>query len=83
MELQVAGPFPWGERGENAQARPATAVKISEIDMPAMREVLLQMPAGSKWEVTLPPEKAYGADPRTGVQPNMVVQFDVKLVSVK
>ena len=83
VELQVGGPFPWGERGQNPQARPATTVKISEIDMPAMREVLLQMPAGSKWEVTVPPEKAYGADPRTGVQPNMVVQFDVKLVSVK
>ena len=46
-------------------------------------EVLLQMPSGSKWEVTLPADKAYGADPRTGFPPNVAVQFELKLVSVK
>ena len=84
VQLQVAGPFGWGERPQ--QARPAQdipAVKVSEIEMPAMREVLLQMPAGSKWEVTLPADKAYGADPRTPFPPNVAVQFEIKLVSVK
>ena len=84
VELQVAGPFPWGERP--AQARPAQTIpgiKVSEVEMAAMREVLLQMTAGSKWEVTLPADKAYGADPRTGFPPNVAVQFELKLVSVK
>ncbi len=84
VALEVAGPFPWGERP--AQARPANnipAIKVSEIEMAAMREVLLQMPAGSKWEVTLPADKAYGADPRTPFPPNVAVQFEIKLVSVK
>lgn len=84
VQLEVAGPFAWGERP--AQARPAQAIpaiKVSEIEMPAMREVLLQMPAGSKWEVTLPADKAYGADPRTPFPPNVAVQFEIKLVSVK
>jgi peptidylprolyl isomerase len=84
VQLEVAGPYAWGERP--AQARPAQsipAIKVSEIEMAAMREALLQMPAGSKWEITLPPEKAYGADPRTPFPPNVAVQFEVKLVSVK
>ncbi|GAA5076397.1 FKBP-type peptidyl-prolyl cis-trans isomerase N-terminal domain-containing protein [Lysobacter panacisoli] len=84
VALEVAGPYGWGERP--AQARPAQniqAIKVSEIEMPAMREALLQMQAGSKWEVTLPPDKAYGADPRTPFPPNVAVQFEVKLVSVK
>lgn len=84
VALEVAGPFPWGERP--AQARPANAIpaiKVSEIEMQAMREVLLQMPAGSKWEVTLPADKAYGNDPRTPFPPNVAVQFEIKLVSVK
>lgn len=84
VALEVAGPFGWGERP--AQARPPQsiqAVKVSEIEMPAMREVLLQMPAGAKWEVTLPPDKAYGADPRTPFPPNVAVQFEIKLVSIK
>ncbi len=83
VQLQVSGPFPWGERGENAQARTMPEMKISEVEMPAMREVLLQMPAGAKWEVTLPADKAYGADPRTGIPPNMAVQFELKLLTVK
>lgn len=84
VQLEVAGPFPWGERPQ--QARPASqipAVKVSEIEMAAMREALMLMPAGSKWEITLPPDKAYGADPRSGFPPNVAVQFEVKLVSVK
>jgi peptidylprolyl isomerase len=83
VQLEVAGPFPWGQRGENAQGRAMPAIKVSEVEMPAMREVLLQMPAGSRWEVTLPADKAYGADPRTGIPPNMAVQFEIKLVSVQ
>ena len=84
VQLEVAGPYAWGERPQ--QPRPAQAIpaiKVSEIEMAAMREALLQMPAGSKWEITLPPEKAYGADPRTPFPPNVAVQFEVKLVSVK
>lgn len=84
VQLEVAGPYPWGERPTPARpAQPIAAVKVSEIEMPAMREVLQQMPAGSKWEVTLPSDKAYGADPRTPFPPNVAVQFEVKLISVK
>ena len=84
VQLEVAGPYPWGERPTPARpAQPIAAVKVSEIEMPAMREVLLQMPAGSKWEVTLPSDKAYGADPRTPFPPNVAVVFEIKLISVK
>lgn len=84
VQLEVNGPFAWGERPTPARAAQAIpAIKVSEIEMPAMREVLLQMPAGSKWEVTLPADKAYGADPRTPFPPNVAVQFEIKLVSVK
>lgn len=84
VQLQVAGPFPYGQKP--AEARPPQdipGVKVSEVEMQAMRDVLLQMPAGSKWEVLLPPELAYGADPRTGFPPNLAVTFEIKLVSVK
>ena len=84
VQLEVAGPYAWGDRPE--QARPAQqipSIKVSDIEMAAMREALLQMPAGSKWEITLPADKAYGADPRTPFPPNVAVQFEVKLVSVK
>ena len=84
VQLEVAGPFPFGQRPE--QARPAQqipSIKVSEVEMAAMREVLLQMPAGSKWEVALPADKAYGADPRTPFPPNVAVVFEIKLVAIK
>lgn len=84
VELEVAGPYPWGQQPTPAQpAQKMPATKISAIEMPAMREVLVQMPAGSKWEVVLPADKAFGADPRSPFPPNVAVVFEVKLVSVK
>ena len=59
------------------------AIKVSEIPLVGLRDALLQMPAGARWEVVLPAEKAYGNTPQSPVGPNQAVVFDVKLVSVK
>lgn len=84
VALEVSGPFPMGQRPQSANPpQNIPSIKVSAVEMAAMREVLLQMPAGSKWEVALPPDKAYGADPRTGFPPNVAVVFEIKLVSVK
>ena len=84
VELEVAGPYPWGQQPPQAQAPQKMAgTKLSEIEMSAIRDVLVQMPAGSKWEIALPPEQAFGADPRSPFPPNVAVVFQVKLVSVK
>lgn len=83
VQLEVLGPLPLGQRPQEARVSQIPSVKVSDVEMKAMRETLLQMPAGSKWEITLPPDQAYGADPRTGFPPNLAVQFEVKLVSVK
>ena len=84
VALEVAGPFAFGMRPQEARpAQSMPSVKVSEVEMQAMREVLVQMPAGSKWEIALPPDKAYGADPRTGFPPNVAVVFEIKLVSVQ
>lgn len=82
VSLQVAGPFPYGQRPQQAQQSQTPTIKVSEIEMQAMRDVITQMPAGSKWEVVLPADKAFGSDPRTGFPPNVAVAFEIKLVSV-
>ena len=41
------------------------------------------MPSGSRWEVFLPAEKAFGNDPRSPVGPGQALVFDIKLVSVQ
>lgn len=84
VELEVAGPFPWGQMPQQAQApQKMPGTKLGEIEMAAIRDALMQMPAGSKWEIALPPEQAFGADPRSPFPPNVAVVFQVRLVSVK
>ena len=84
VALEVAGPYAFGQRPEQVRApQKVDAIKVSDVELPAMREVLQQMPVGAKWEITLPPEKAYGADPRLPFPPNVAVQFEVKLVGIK
>ena len=82
VSLEVSGPFPFGQRPQQAQPAQTPSIKVSEIEMQAMRDVITQMPAGSKWEVVLPADKAFGNDPRSGFPPNVAVAFEIKLVRV-
>ncbi|HLM53242.1 MAG TPA: FKBP-type peptidyl-prolyl cis-trans isomerase, partial [Pseudoxanthomonas sp.] len=70
------------QQGQTAPP-PPMEIKVSEIPLVGLREALLQMPAGARWEVVLPAEKAYGNTPQSPVGPNQAVVFDVKLVTVK
>lgn len=63
-------------------AQPAT-FKIDQFPLVGIREVLPLMPVGSRWEIYLPAEKAFGNDPRSPVGPGQALVFDLKLVSVK
>jgi len=84
ISLEVSGPFPYGQRPEESRpAQKVDSVKLGEVEMEAMRQTILQMPTGAKWEITLPPERAYGADPRTPFPPNVAVQFEIKLLSIR
>lgn len=67
------------------QGQPAgpVAMKVSQIPLTGLREALVMMPAGARWEVALPADKAYGNTPQSPVGPNQAVVFDVQLVSVK
>jgi FKBP-type peptidyl-prolyl cis-trans isomerase FklB len=45
-------------------------------------EALLQMKAGSKWQIFVPSDLAYGERGRAGIPPNSVLVFEVELLSV-
>jgi FKBP-type peptidyl-prolyl cis-trans isomerase FklB len=48
------------------------------------REALKLMPAGSKWQLFIPPELAYGPAGRGGViGPNATLIFVVELLAIK
>jgi FKBP-type peptidyl-prolyl cis-trans isomerase FklB len=41
------------------------------------------MQVGSKWEVVIPPEQAYGERGQDPIGPNAVIIFDIELVGVQ
>ena len=67
---------------EGQQPGPYTG-QVSQIALPGLREVLQQMPTGSRWEVVLPAASAYGTNiERSGEMTNQVLIFNIKLLSI-
>jgi FKBP-type peptidyl-prolyl cis-trans isomerase FklB len=50
--------------------------------LPGLQQALLRMPAGSTWEVVVPPELAYGARGYHAVGPNAVLIYVIELVGI-
>jgi peptidylprolyl isomerase len=65
-----------------ANAQPAS-FKVSEFPLDGVKEVIQMMPVGSRWEVYIPSNKAYGDNPRSPIGPAQAVVFDIKLISAK
>lgn len=61
----------------------AVTLRVAEAPIAGLQEVLPLMNQGARWEVYMPPDKAYGDGPRSPIGPNQAVVFDVKLVEVK
>jgi FKBP-type peptidyl-prolyl cis-trans isomerase FklB len=47
------------------------------------KDALLHMPVGSKWEIVIPPQLAYGERGSGEIGPNEVLRFDVDLLQIK
>ena len=70
------------QQGQTTPPAPM-AIKVSEIPLAGLRDALVAMPTGARWEVVIPADKAYGNTPKSPIGPNQAVVFEVKLVSVK
>jgi FKBP-type peptidyl-prolyl cis-trans isomerase len=46
-------------------------------------EALLMMPVGSKWQLVIPAEIAYGERGRPSIPPNSTLLFDIELLEIK
>ena len=86
VQMHYRGSVSTGQEFANtyAQQNPTPAsFKVGEFPIRGVQEVLALMPAGSRWEVFLPSDKAFGNDPRSPVGPGQALVFDIKLVAVQ
>ena len=86
VSVHLRGSISTGQEFANtysgANAQPAS-FKVGDFPLAGVKEALLMMPVGSRWEVYIPADKAYGNDPRSPIGPGQAIVFDIKLVSIK
>ena len=63
-------------RGEPATFRVTGVIK-------GWTEALLMMPVGSKWQLVIPANLAYGEVGSPSIPPSSVLQFDIELIDIK
>jgi len=70
--------------GDTFTSSPLAPPTLKLAEMPSgLREAVLLMPVGSRWEITIPPEKGIGKDSRAPGGPNQAMVYDFQLVNVK
>jgi FKBP-type peptidyl-prolyl cis-trans isomerase len=69
------------EFDKSEPGKPAT-FKLAGL-IPGWKEALKLMPAGSKWQLFISPEHAYGAHGAGLIGPNELLIFEVQLVAIK
>lgn len=64
------------------QGNQPVTMRVADAPLRGLQEALPLMKSGSRWELFMPAELAYGDTPRSPIGPNQAVVFDVKLVEV-
>ena len=81
VQVHYRGTFPDGREFDSSYKRGEPAVFGVTQVISGWTEALLMMNEGSKWELVIPPELAYGARGRPGIPSNQVLKFDIELLN--
>jgi len=83
VECQYQGTLVDGTEFDSSYraGKPAT-FKVSQV-ISGWQEALKLMPVGSKWQLVVPPQLAYGERGAGAIGPNSTLIFEVELVSIK
>ena len=83
VTVQYRGKLLDGSEFDSTYARGAPATFAVNGVIPGWKEALVLMKPGSKWQLFVPPELAYGSIPKPGIPGGSLLIFDVELLSVK
>jgi len=72
-----------GKQFDASQPGKPASFKVGQV-IPGWREALKQMPVGSKWQLVIPSDQAYGErGAGNAIGPNETLVFEVELVSIQ
>jgi FKBP-type peptidyl-prolyl cis-trans isomerase len=84
VTCRYRGTFVDGTEFDSSNARGEPATLPVKSMMKGWTEALQLMPVGSKWQLFIPPDLAYGSRGAGGrIPPNTTLVFDVELVGIK
>jgi FKBP-type peptidyl-prolyl cis-trans isomerase len=73
-----------GKEFESSYKRQKPAMFALKKVIKGWREALQRMPVGSRWQLFIPADLAYGArGSRTGIGPNQTLVFEIELLSIR
>lgn len=67
---------------DKTDTKKPSSLKVSGF-LPGLQEAVKLMPAGSKWEIVIPPQLAYGSLGNRGVAPNAVLIYEMEILAVR
>jgi FKBP-type peptidyl-prolyl cis-trans isomerase len=70
-----------GSRFDKAVDKTPLTVRVAGL-VPGLQEAVKLMPAGSKWEIVIPPELGYGVRGNHAVAPNAVLIYEMEIVGI-
>lgn len=82
VEVNYRGTLIDGTQFDSSQAGQPATLKVTGV-ISGWKEALKLMPVGSKWQIFIPPELAYGARASGRIPPNSTLIFEVELISIK
>lgn len=83
VEVNYKGTFLNGEEFDSSYKRGKPVTFAVKGVVPGWTEVLQLMPVGSKWEVVLPSDLAYGPGGTGRIGPNAALKFEIELLGIK
>jgi FKBP-type peptidyl-prolyl cis-trans isomerase FklB len=84
VECRYRGIHIDGTEFDNSElsGQPTTLKKVSEV-LPGWREALKLMSVGSKWQLFIPSQLAYGQRPAGRIGPYETIIYEIELVDIK
>jgi len=81
VRCRYVGTLVDGMQFDKAEDKNPTVMRVAGF-VPGLKEAVKLMPAGSKWEVVIPPELGYGSQGNRAVAPNAVLIYAIEIVGI-
>lgn len=82
VRCRYQGTLTDGSTFDKVEDKNPAPMKVSGL-LSGLKEAVKLMPVGSKWEVVIPPQLAYGAQGNHNVGPNAVLIYVIEILGIK